>query len=538
MKKRVKWILLLCLISAASMLTPGRAAYAGYSKNSAENTASGGFDPSNWLLFGGSGVSVSAQSIEFDTTSSSLRAVTTTSANDTHASFPDRDAVDLFDADIAFALERAGGRFAFMFGLNSSTSSYGSAGSSIIWFNIKSNQLYAGISHHATANVQTVIYPETKISNWNTAAVIKLGVKSVRQYTDQAYADKLDVTVGIGTTTDISTSALSGCIGTGYMGFATSASVKAGVTTCSLFTYQYLTASNSSDGTCYAVADFANDSYNVNEWYSEGRFGYFRPTGMEISGGKMRFNNLATSAFSAKLAYSNFEMKFTVSDIQKTPLKDGAPALKTYDPLKSLESQYDSVVSAGFYVIMGSLEYAGVSLSTPYVFFEPYYRNSSEPTDITLDSDSHFTAVPDCTRLTVFDGSAYQYFELDDNLWGGSYGAVAITVVMEDGALSVSYSFDGGAQKAVDGIAPFEITPYGYPMIAAMGYKRNVGLWLDETGTAYRLKQVQFSLSGISLLNKDYGAADQAVTPVYVSNEATDFHYNYADSWDRSDLLG
>ena len=477
----------------------------------------------------GSGVNITSTAESFD------KVALFTNIQDIHEYYPESEKMELFNADIELSISQVSGRFAFNFGLKSLMSNYGSANSSAIWFSLEEDKLYAGLSYFAPDGTEVALIDKTSLGMYS-GGKIKIALKAERSY-GATNEDILSGSVSSGSN-KMNIANVKGANATGYISFSENTKdsiTHASVTECTILTYQYLVAKNTSDKETPALADFNSGVYNTNEWYSEGRLGYFDNTSIKVQDGKFRLTNAAKSSISTKFEYSNFTMSFEVSDIQKTAVGKGGTEAKDYNPQQAVKEQYDCVVSPGFYVLLGCLEYTGFYVGGAYIHFEPY--TYSKAGDITAKSKIDYTKPFEYTRVTISDGSTLQYVLLEDNLWEVGNDNAKIFISMINGDFTLAYSINGGETKEVSGINDFSVVPYGYIKIGGMGHKENVGVELDNNGIGNQLKQLNMAFDNITLYN--YDALAKAISVNYTpSSNGSGKDYTYVDRWNPSDMLG
>ena len=534
--KKKRFIILLCCFSFLFICLPWnvKTVDAGISEVYLENTSGANtFSSGNWIRMGNC-CEITANSINMQSTSSSFdKVVMSTSIKDIHE-YILQDKLVLFDAKIGLSITETTGRFAFNFGLLNIMSNYGSANSSAIWFSLESGTLYVGLSNFSSTVTENKVIDKTSLGAYS-GSPITIELKAERFYGANTY-DNLSGSVSCGSKV-MNITDVTDCVATGFMSFSENvkeATTYANISECTILTYQYRVANNTADANTPATVNFDSGYYNINEWYTEGRFGCFEDTSFKVIDGKLKFINTATSCISTKLEYSNFALSFDVSDIQKTAVGKGGTSAGEYNPKKTINEQYDRLVSPAFYVVLGCLEYSEFYVEGAYVGFEPY--TYSVAGDKTKPSKIDFTKSPECTRVIISNGSTLQYIILEDNFWQEGNDTISINISLIDCVFTLKYSINKGALKTVSGIDNFTVQPYGYIKIGAIGYQANVETEMDALGMGYRMKQVNMALDNISLYNHDSSAKAKKVN-YDPSNDGSGKDYNYIDTWDSNDLI-
>lgn len=81
------------------------------------------------------------------------------------------------------------------------------------------------------------------------------------------------------------------------------------------------------------IADFNDDDYNVNDWYIKSTgFGGIS-SGLYVSEGQLHFNNVAQdTTFATRRKYSNFELRFDITDLRRRVVYDEKATKRTLFP--------------------------------------------------------------------------------------------------------------------------------------------------------------------------------------------------------------
>ena len=535
-RKRIIALFCCCTLLFSGITLDSHTANAGISELYLENTSDdSSFSSGNWIR-SGNYTTISSNGVLFESTDQSFdKATLISSIQDIHSYYPEKQELVLFDANVALSFTQVSEKFALIFGLTNLLGSYGAKNSTALWFSLEAGVLYTGLSTFDSNGNERSLIEKSSLGQYD-GGTVTIKLKATRRY-GETNVDVLSGEVSSGSQR-VNISNVTGVTATGYISFAESkkeAVTTASISKCTILTYQYRVAKNTADNKTPALADFNSGTYNTNEWYSEGRFGYFDETSVKVQDGKFRLTNAGTCSISTKFDYSNFTMSFDVSDIQKTAVGKNGTEAKAYDPKKAIKDQYDYLVSPGFYVMLGCLDYTGFSVEDAYVYFEPY--TYSVAGDITANSLVDYTKNPECTRVTISTGSSIQYVVLEDNLWEVGNDKATIYLSLVDGEFTLAYSINGGSVKEVPDLNDFNMVPYGYIKLGGMGHKASLGNALDEYGIGYQLKQLNMAFDNITLYN--YDALAKAIQVDYSPcSDGSGKDYQYTDQWDSKDLIG
>lgn len=537
MKKRV--CLWLAAVLAALSVGGVWFAYAGMSQNKVSDFGSADVNTSHWANPTGT-VGISGKTISFsDSTAKNALVINRGYAADIHEYYPERETVSVFEADFTLEAESIPSKFAFVYGLRGTTSSesYGRAGQSAVTVEESDGNLFVGISCFESKNTPSEV--AAPVAAGASTEPLKVSVRASRRYAGTEFREEVSVRAksGEGEWLTVAENAEGGP-SVGYFGFGQDEACRVRVTACLAYVYEYVTAENTSDAQKPCVADFNSGTYNLNEWHTEGNYGYFSPSFLGVREGKLVFENMANASLSTRHRYSNLELSFTLSDLSRSAEKAGAP-VSAYDPSRPVREQYDKLVSSGLYILLGCSEIEGQALENVYFHIEPYYGEVDEhgqAIDIAATVNGSFTEAPNCTRLTYFDGQNKVCRQLPDNLWAEDVGNVSFRLSMEDGKISFAYSLDGEKWTEIS-LPDAQSMPYGYVKLVSKGFGKSVCEDLELAEMADKIRQANFSLDNVSLRNLDIGADKVLVTVPFQGIEYERKDDVYTDSWSEDDLI-
>ena len=532
MKKRLV-IVLAAVLTALSFGGLG-SVYAGSSRNEAAHfDTSTAVDTGRWANPSGS-VGVSGNALSFtETTSDNALVINRGYADDIHEYYPEREEIPILEADFTISAESVSGQFGFLYGMRSTTSSesFGRAGQSAVLISENGGKLSVSAVYFETRNEPTEIAPAVEIGD--ASAQLGVRVRLSRIYSGEEFSESLTVQASSGGGEWVTVAdGAEGGPSVGYFGFGQNGQNLVQVTACTAYVYEYVTAANTSDADTACTADFDSGTYNLNEWYVEGNYGYFSPSFLGVRDGKLVFQNMANASISTVYRYSNLELSFTLSDLVKTAAKDGEPVAE-FDPAKSVLDQYDHLVSSGLYIVLGCEEYEGQALDSVYFYIEPYYGTEE---NINATVNGSFTEAPGCTRLTYFDGQERICRLLPDNLWSEEVGDVSFRISMVDGAITFEYSIAEDVCTEID-LPDAQVMPYGHVKLVSKGFGRSVCSDLELAEMGDKIRQANFSLDNISLRNLDTDADKVLVTVPFEGIEYEKTDYEYTDTWSDEDLI-
>lgn len=537
MKKRVcLWLAaLLAALSAGGVWF----AYAGMSQNKVSDFGSSDVNTSHWANPTGT-VGISGKTISFsDSTAKNALVINRGYAADIHEYYPERETVSVFEADFTLEAETIPSEFAFVYGLRGTTSSesFGRAGQSAVIVEETEGNLSVGVSYFESKNTPSEVVAPVAVGT--TTESLKISVRASRRYSGETFREAVTVRAksGEGAWVTVADNAEAGP-SVGYFGFGQNEACRVRITECLAYVYEYVTAENTSDAEKPCVADFNSGTYNLNEWHTEGNYGYFSPSFLGVREGKLVFENMANASLSTRHKYSNLELSFTLSDLSVSAEKDGV-SVGAYDPSRPIREQYDRLVSSGLYILLGCSEIEGQALENVYFHIEPCYGEVDEhgqAIDIAATVNGSFTGAPNCTRLTYFDGQNKICRQLPDNLWTEEVDAVSFRLSMEDGKISFAYSLGGDDWKEVE-LPDTQSMPYGYVKLVSKGFGKSVCEDLELAEMADKIRQANFALDDVTLRNLDIGADKVLVTVPFQGIEYERKDDVYTDNWSEEDLI-
>lgn len=538
-KKTLAYALLACCIGLSVHSVNVIDANAGMSYVTIEDSnKENGFSVGNWTN-PGSGVNLANGGVEFFASNSAdSRIISKSTAVDMYKYDKSATLVTVFESSYGFRLTSSEGKFGFMFGLSSAIGKCQAKNSSFVWASRNGNTVTLGISEFLESGTERVVV--SKDVACGTSQTLNFSVTAYRDYANEALPkNKLTVKYGVGSTANTTLLSSETVINSavGYLGFGQTGKSEAKLTSCKATTRSYLIVANNSSENTWAIADFESGDYNLAEWYSEANFGYFANSAVKVHDGKLTFKNVSHAVFSTKFEYSNFETEFKVTDLQRYAEKDGEEVTAEYDPDVKLNEQYDSLISTGFTLGLGALDYYGANANSS-ISFEPYYGEVDEngnAIDIMENVLGEYNKTPNLTRIVINNNGSKSYFQAADNFWAKDAGDIVIKLKVVDGAVELSYVING-KEVSIE-MEEFSVTPYGYVKIYANGTGRMYVGYLEDYGLANKAKQVSLALDYMKIRNLDVGSAEVKVDVSHNSSNTARDDYAYVDTYDAKDLL-
>ena len=434
-----------------------------------KSSISSGIDGAVWLNFG----SVKGENgkIVFDgDVKPNGRVVATSKIQD----YTDCGIEEIFSAEYTIKIDdiptEAGNRFAVAFGMNDMEDKLGSTGSTEIYFVKSGSILKAGVSRYSEDG-------EVKIAEPESFDCLSFGTK---------------FTLGVSLASDKVMNIVQGFTAIGQNGICT-----AEVSSVKIKAYRYFNAETPLEIT----ENFDNGHYNRNAFFTRSTMeesgGY--SGGCYVENGALKFDVLS-SFISTVYRYSNFELTFDLTDVQREDILDDNGNILT-----------PAVGNSWFGISFGAEENRGQ--------FDNHMRNATVLTMHVKDSNLRmWTPYPDNTELLSYP-EAYKTPEMDilnkDNA-GKIYN---YKISMKDGKFTASYKLSTEENYPAVPLVNYDLgyTPYGSVSI------------ISYVATGY-------TIDNIRILNTDY--APHAVTVTYEKNGMQQTgDYKYTDGWSNADLL-
>lgn len=233
---------------------------------------------------------------------------------------------ELFDMSATFEFSELpnGGKASFLFGLGKSSSGAGSADSGEVAFSYDNTQkcICIEVNEYVTANIPKAVAGKHTYNMFslNTAITLKTTVDvygKIYASVSCAEAGAREIKILDGRTLNIDPK--------GYVAFA-SQSAGANAYLKNVFSVYDIAV------TAYAydvvetvdhyLETFDKGSYNANMFYSETTGSPIYPAKIAVEDGKLVFRNVGQGYFTTKEQYSNFELKFDITDLYREGKKD------------------------------------------------------------------------------------------------------------------------------------------------------------------------------------------------------------------------
>ena len=303
----------------------------------------------------------------------------------------------------------------------------------------------------------------------------------------------------------------------GYMGFGQTGGTQTEITKVDITAMSYDRPENTQ-----AIADFDNDEYNANEWYSSAMAGYFKPTSLAVEDGKLFFRNVAEASISTLHRYSNFEMTFDVPDIQRTA------------NISEQTGELLCPVSGWFGVSMGAQAKNGGSgdaiANATVIYIEGSLSADRMRADSTRAVLSSYNQV-----LQIVDFPAEYHF------WNPALaeqkGCVQVKISVVDGKFTAAAKWESDEEYWTFLEYELGYTPLGLLQIWGMGHTESAGTEMVQSGQdPFNIMSGSFSVDNIRIVNLD---VQKQVTEVdfKTNRKEKPADFAYTDSWSDEDLL-
>ena len=228
---------------------------------------------------------------------------------------------ELFDMSATLSFERIaeGGSVSFVFGLKRFSDPVGSAGSGEIVFTYDNaqNSLCIEVREYKTANSPTSFAEKRKYPMFplNADLTLKMNVDVNGKTYISAESEEAGVSkvyIVNGKTPDIAQD--------GFIAFL-SRSAGSSEQGKNLFTVSDISvtafAYDVVETVDHYLERFDNDSYNANMFYSQTTGSPIYPSKIAVENGRLVFSNVGQGYFTTREQYSNFELKFDITDLSR-----------------------------------------------------------------------------------------------------------------------------------------------------------------------------------------------------------------------------
>ncbi len=281
----------------------------------------------------------------------------------------------------------------------------------------------------------------------------------------------------------------------------------------SLFGYSYDTPENVD-----YTENFDNGAYNANVFYSMSKVAPLSPSYLTVEDGALKFSNTAGAHITTRHAYSNFEMCFDVTELQREAV---------YDKNGNIEKLISNWFSIAFGV--DNPDQAPESTNPMAVSLQVEGMPSDEKTDQTKPNTN--------PRLILWDkGVPQKITDMPYNIWDKA--------AFDGKVINVKFSITDGVIKLwmktsedeAFGAPVFEhdlgYTPSGHVRLYTWGQNATLPSGLQYNSIA------NFTVDNLGIKNTDFEGAKKLTSVEYKPNViAPTPDYNYTTKLDDEDLL-
>ncbi len=302
--------------------------------------------------------------------------------------------------------------------------------------------------------------------------------------------------------------------GAGYFGIFSEGKNVVSIEDLSLFGYSYDVPENID-----YTETFDNNAYNANMFYTMSKVSPLTPSYLTVENDALKFSNTAGAHITTRYMYSNFELQFDVTDLQRTAVYDeNGNIIKLISNWFSIAFGVDSPeqLPESTFSLATSLQLEGMF--------------SDEQTDQTVPSTFQRFVLRDKGSVQKIDAMSYNIW--DAERFDGKIVQVKLSVY--DGLIQLWMKTAdenewGDPQFAYD----LGYTPLGYVRIFTWGQNSVV-----EKGLKYN-SIANFTIDNLSIKNTDYESVRNVLSAIdYKSNYIPDTEdYVYTTKTDSGDLL-
>lgn len=399
-----------------------------------------------------------------------------------------------------------GERFMIGFGMRSAAAKLGCASSTTVYFTNSDSGLQCGVFKTDESEKEIVI-SEAKAFSGNAAGsdiALNVVIKS---------DGGINVTAN---NTVICDEASAGAYFVGYFGMGQSAQSLVKITSCSVTSGAYDTPVTPE----VSEADFTNDEFNANEWYTVMSPSCYAPSTMNVSGGRLNFVNTGQSSICTMYMYSNFEFTFDMPYLLKSTEYNSAG-----DIIKPHSSWWG--ISFGCPSYEG---WAGNMLTSAHAIgFQP-----STGHDATATGATTHVAYQINGKTTVAGNELVGNYNLWDPANEGKTYTFKLSVVDGTVGLFIKTTTETDWFEILS--ADIGYTPLGYVGILGMGHTAEEGNSMIASGDQKNITVANFSLDNLRVVNKDQDAQIEEV-PFKSNRIEIPSDFSYTNTWKDSDLL-
>lgn len=400
--------------------------------------------------------------------------------------------VEIVDMSEAF-------RFGFSFNLPSMRSTIGTEGSTFLWFGMVGGTMSYGLTDYSNGQTELIAATSLGISGqFSVDMVVTTDGKLQVKFNGVTVCDDVSVRVPA----------------QGYVGFGRTITESATVDSVStieiseIYVRSYVSTTPSNAN---YLETFAYNNFNMNMFSMMSKGGGLVGSKLAIEEEELRFVNTGEAYFGTTKQYSNVELSFDLTHLQR-------------------EAEYDDdgnllrTVSSAFGVIFGAQNSTSLSSDPSFIVeFIPIGGSAiarPEGTKIAVKS----------TRTILYEQilpEKYDLFKVDD--------VFGVKFEMIDGTISVSLkrSNEFGFTKVME--YRYGITPTGFVQLAASGAMN--GSFSSGLDCA-SVRTGNFSVDNFSVLNRDVNGIVETVS--YLGNRSSipEDYTDYENTWSDDDLLG
>lgn len=299
--------------------------------------------------------------------------------------------------------------------------------------------------------------------------------------------------------------------GDGYFAIFSEGKNEVKVSDLSLYGYSYDTPENVN-----YTENFDNGGYNANVFYSMSKVSPLSPSYLTVEDGALKFSNTAGAHITTRHAYSNFEIVFDVTELQRTAL---------YDENGNVEKLISNWFSIAFGV--DNPDQAPESTNPMAVSLQVEGMPSDERTDQTKPNEN--------PRLILWDKGTPQIItDMPYNIWDASFEGKVVNVKFSICDGEIKLWMKASEENWGEPVFAYDLgyTPSGHVRLYTWGQSATLPNGLKYNSIA------NFTIDNLSVKNTDYEGAKRLTTVEYKSNiiqSAPD--YSYTTQPDENDLL-
>ena len=402
------------------------------------------------------------------------------------------------------------GRFSLAFALNNSGAETGSDDSFAIIFGYDSakNKIKIAIQEYLVGGTVVDVYPEAVFGT----------IKINREVTVKVHVDTDGkLTVSLKPQDDSEVPVVSKRQLTinpeGYIAYISEGGNDVTLSKPSILVYKY----DAPENVDY-VEDFNNGAYNANVLYSGCETSAIPPSSLSVENGALVFKNTANAYVSTRYKYSNFELCFDITDLQREVLKDDDGKIISY---------ISSWFAIGFGVNSMDESAGTTTWYGTFLLFGFRYDDSYDK-----ECETFYTLQNNNGSFNVLKSQSMKDF----NIWSPEFKDEIINVkfTMTDGNIALYYKMDGDENWGEPYFTyDFGRVKTGYVRIFTADGDSESAKGLEYTAIS------NLTIDNFSIKNTDFeGVKKTLPTPEYKSNiwEKTP-DYDYKTKPDANDLI-